>query len=272
MNPRTRSASLPVVAEDKQTPETPENSVLEQAMSEAVEAIEKREKSNSEASQEIDLLADDSESEKETSDEAPKKDASSAVTEALIEAKKELEEALEQTRTQYSELRSKWMRAAADLDNYKKRARREREEAIKFGNEKLIKDMLPVIDDLDRTLEVLASGEAEEQNQGVIEGIRMVQKKFLSQLEKHEVTSFESVGQPFDPAQHEAVHQLHSDDVAAGGVVNEMRRGFYISGRLLRPSLVTVSLGAEAPSDSSENNDEEIAAEAASSESEETRE
>ena len=263
------------MAEENQTPETPENSVLEQAMSEAVEAIEKREKSNSEAGQEIDLLADDSEPSSDESDETPKKDASSAVTEALIEAKKEVEEALEQTRTQYSELRSKWMRAAADLDNYKKRARREREEAIKFGNEKLIKDMLPVIDDLDRTLEVLTTNETQEQNQGVIDGIRMVQKKFLSQLEKHEVTSFESVGQPFDPAQHEAVHQLHSDDVAAGGVVNEMRRGFFISGRLLRPSLVTVSLGAEpAASDASDEqaNDEAEANSDNAAEQEETKE
>jgi len=255
------------VAEENQTPETPDNSVLEQAMSEAVEAIEKREKST-DAEQEIDLLAEESEAKSEETEEAPKKDASSAVTEALIEAKRELEEALEQTRTQYSELRSKWMRAAADLENYKKRARREREEAIKFGNEKLIKDMLPVIDDLDRTLEVLSTSEGQEQSQGVIDGIRMVQKKFLSQLEKHEVTSFESVGQPFDPAQHEAVHQLHSNDVPAGGVVNEMRRGFYISGRLLRPSLVTVSLGAEPSSETSNETPSETSDEEASNEAE----
>ena len=245
------------MSEGKQKQAAEDSSDLEQAMNEAVEAMEKREKSNSEASDDdegIELLGGEEESEGAAEEEA-KPDAASAVTEALIAAKKELEEALEQTRTQYTQLRGKWMRAAADLDNYKKRARREREEAVKFGNEKLIKDILPVIDDIDRTLEVVDASAGEASLQSVIDGIKMVQKKFLTQMEKHDVVSFESMGTAFDPAQHEAVHQTYSDEVAAGGVVTEMRRGFFLSGRLLRPSMVAVSLGSDPSSESASSDD-----------------
>jgi molecular chaperone GrpE len=230
--------------EEKQEAET--DSDIEKAMQDAVQSMENREKPPSDDDDEegIDLLGGE-----ESSSKPEKKDAASAVTESLIAAKKELEDALEQTRTQYKELRAKWMRAAADLDNYKKRAKRERAEAVKFGNERLIKDLLPVFDDLDRTLNVMDAGETEVDAQSLLDGIRMVHKKFLAQLEKHEVVSFESKAKPFDPAQHEAVHQMHSDEIEAGGVLDEMQRGFFLSGRLLRPSLVTVSLGAEQASE-----------------------
>lgn len=230
--------------EEKQEAEP--DSDIEKAMQDAVQSMENREKTPSDDDDEegIDLLGGE-----EASSKPEKKDAASAVTESLIAAKKELEDALEQTRTQYKELRAKWMRAAADLDNYKKRAKRERAEAVKFGNERLIKDLLPVFDDLDRTLNVMDAGETEVDAQSLLDGIRMVHKKFLAQLEKHEVVSFESKGKPFDPAQHEAVHQMHSDEIEAGGVLDEMQRGFFLSGRLLRPSLVTVSLGTEQTSE-----------------------
>ena len=73
---------------------------------------------------------------------------------------------------------------------------------MKFGNEKLIKDILPVIDDIDRTLEVVDADSGETSLKSVIDGIKMVQKKFLAQMEKHDVVSFESKGTAFDPAQH----------------------------------------------------------------------
>ena len=242
------------MSKGKEKRDSDEGTDLEQAMNEAVQAIEKREESNSEAEEDqegVDILGADEDDAQDVQGDS-KTDAASAVTEALIAAKKELEEALEQTRTQYTQLRAKWMRSAADLENYKKRARREREEAVKFGNEKLIKDILPVFDDLDRTLEVVDANAGEGALQSVIDGVTMVQKKFLAQLEKHDVVSFESKGTAFDPAQHEAVNQVFSNDVEAGGVVTDMRRGFFLSGRLLRPSLVTVSLGSEHSSDKPE--------------------
>ncbi len=167
--------------------------------------------------------------------------AGEAVTEALIEAKKELESALQQTQKEAESFREKWLRAAADLENYRKRAQREREDVEKFANEKLLKDLLPVLDDLDRALGMIGPNPPPEVVQ-VVDGMRLVQKKFVASLEKHGVTTFDSVGTSFDPALHEAVQQTHAD-VPPGSVAHELQRGFLISGRLLRPAMVTVSLG-----------------------------
>jgi len=216
---------------------------LEEAMKEAVQAVEKRER---EARGEPEDDGVELEVESSESTAPKKKGASEAVTEALIKAKEELERVLEQTREETKHFREKHLRAAADLENYKKRAAREREEVVKFANERLLKDLLVVIDDLDRTLQVGLQAH-NEAAASILDGVQMVAKKFVAQLEKHGVTTFESIGKPFDPAVHEAVTQVHSDAVPLGGVVNELRRGFTIAGRLLRPAMVTVSLGAEAP-------------------------
>src|SRR5262249_21153114 len=139
-----------------------------------------------------------------------KKSASDAVTESLLKAKKELEEALQQTKDEAKRFHDNWLRAAADLENYKKRAIKDREESEKFGNEKLLRDFLPVIDDLDRVIQ--SSGQVDDpKSKAVIDGVRLVQKKLLDQLERHHVTTFTSEGTPFDPNLHEAVQQIASD-------------------------------------------------------------
>lgn len=179
--------------------------------------------------------------------------AGEAVTEAILKAKKELEEALEQTKKEASSLRDRWMRAAADLENFRRRAAREREDVQKFGIEKLLKDFLPVIDDMDRAISA-GDGQLQAKSQDTLTesapadqllgGMKLVQKKFISTLEKHGVTSFESKGETFNPERHEAVQQAHSDS-PAGAVAEELQRGFLIHDRLLRPALVVVSLGPQ---------------------------
>lgn len=204
-----------------------EDGDLESAMKEAVEAMEAREG--------VEVEVD-----------APGKSASDAVTEALFQAKKELEQVLEQTKKEAEHMRDKWMRAAADLENFKKRAAREREETVKYGNERLLKDFLPVIDDLE--LAVGAAERADDKEKAadqLTDGVKMVLKKFVGQLEKHNVTTFEAVGEPFDPNLHEAVQQMNSD-VEAGKVFQQLQRGFKINERLLRPAMVVVSLGPAA--------------------------
>ncbi len=175
-------------------------------------------------------------------DENAKPSAADAVTEALINAKKELEEVLEQTQKEAASFREKWLRAAADLENYRKRAARERDDVTKFGNEKLLKDFLPIVDDLERTVEVVAQSQKEGDDTQLIDGVRLVLKKFLSQLEKNGVTTFDSVGETFDPAKHEAVQQVNADR-PQGQVDTQLQRGFMINERLLRPAMVVVSLG-----------------------------
>ncbi|MBX2812541.1 MAG: nucleotide exchange factor GrpE [Myxococcales bacterium] len=173
--------------------------------------------------------------------------AEEAVSEAMIQAKNELEEALEQTRKEAAQLKDRWMRAAADLENLRRRAAKEREDVQKFGTERLLKNFLPVMDDLDRAVQVLdghTEAETSATTKQLLGGVQMVQKKFLATLEKHGVTSFDAKGTPFNPERHEAVQQIHSEH-EVGAVASELQRGFLIHDRLLRPALVVVSLGPE---------------------------
>lgn len=220
-------------------------------MAEAIEAVEAEERAD-QAVEDMLEVGDDEEEEEEIvaggdKPPAPPEPGAPAndVTSALLNAKHELEEVLAQTQKEAKNLHEKWIRAAADLENYRKRATRERDDIVKFGNERLLNEFLPVLDDLERTVESVAGAGDDASVESLLEGVRMVVKKFLGNLEKHGVTSFDSAGQPFDPAQHEAVQQLHSDDAPAGTVAEELRRGFLLNGRLLRPAMVAVSLGAE---------------------------
>ena len=184
----------------------------------------------------------------------PKPTADGAVTEAMLQAKHELEDVLAQTQKEAENLREKWLRAAADLENYRKRAAREREDVQKFGNEKLLRDFLPVVDDLERGIEaVMTVEEAKQAKEQMLDGVRLVLKKFLAQLERHGVTTFDTEGEIFDPALHEAVQQVTAE-LAAGRVVSQLQRGFKINERLLRPATVVVSLGpAHGTEDSEES-------------------
>ena len=215
--------------ENKDSDGTLAGTDLETAMKEAEKAVER--------SQDLELSAD-------LPEDRPKT-AQDAVTEAMITAKNELEEVLEQTKKEAANMREKWMRAAADLENFRKRAQKEREDVQRYGNEKLLKDFLPVIDDLERAVDVVGQTEsAQEAKEQLLQGMTLVHKKFLGQLQKSGVESFDALGEPFDPSKHEAVQQLH-DEMEAGRVCQQLQRGFQINERLLRPALVVVSLGPE---------------------------
>lgn len=165
-----------------------------------------------------------------------------AADEAMSQAQGALEEALEQTRKEAQELKEKWLRAAADLENYRKRAAREREDVQKFGNERLLRDFLPIVDDLERGIEAVQTADQETAKDQMLDGVQLVLKKFLAQLERHGVTSFDAEGEVFDPALHEAVQQVPAE-IEPGRVVTQLQRGFKINDRLLRPAIVVVSLG-----------------------------
>jgi molecular chaperone GrpE len=132
------------------------------------------------------------------------------------------------------------LRTAADLENYKKRAAKEREETLKFGNEKLLKDILPAVDNLDRALAAAPEGDK------LTEGVRLVRATLEQALARHGVKGFSAMGQPFDPAQHEALMQVPTADQPPGVVVLEHARGWRLNDRLLRPAMVGVSVAAPA--------------------------
>ena len=128
------------------------------------------------------------------------------------------------------------LRSAAEFDNFKKRALKEKEDTQKFGSERLLKDFLPVMDNLERALEHAEQHDLKQ----VIEGVRLVQKLFESTLAKHGVIGFSAVGKPFDPGFHEALMQQESDQ-PPNTVISEMARGYKLHDRLVRPAAVVVA-------------------------------
>ena len=157
-----------------------------------------------------------------------------------------LREELAVAREEVERFRDRWMRERADLENVKKRADRERGEAVRYGNERLIGDLLPVFDSLERAIQSAEQGAG---GQGLLEGVRLVAKALLDVLTRHGVTRVEAVGHPFDPNQHEAVAHLEDDQHRAGMVTEEHRGGFRLHDRLLRPAMVSVSKGPRGGSD-----------------------
>jgi molecular chaperone GrpE len=132
----------------------------------------------------------------------------------------------------------RFMRQAAELENFKKRMTRERDEAIRFANEVLIKDLLPVVDNLERAL---AHAAGPGSRKPLVEGVEMVLKGFLDVFAKHSVSPVASVGKSFDPSRHEAIAQVESATNEPNTVVAEHQKGYLCRERLLRPALVTVA-------------------------------
>ncbi len=130
----------------------------------------------------------------------------------------------------------KVLRTAADLENLRKRQRRELEDTKHETKTRVLREMLPVADNLERALAV-STGEVD----AVLDGVRLVQRQFLQALERLEVVPIEAEGQPFDPNLHEAISQQESDVHPPGTVMSVLQRGYKASDRLLRPSLVVVA-------------------------------
>jgi molecular chaperone GrpE len=131
----------------------------------------------------------------------------------------------------------KYVRVTAELENYKKRAVREKADAIKYGNESLLRDILPLVDNVDRALEHAGTSDDFE---AFKKGLKMLHEQLLCCLKKHGVEVIDAAGKDFDPNVHEAMLQVVSDQSEAGKVVNEFERGYLLNGRLLRPAKVCV--------------------------------
>jgi molecular chaperone GrpE len=132
----------------------------------------------------------------------------------------------------------RYLRAAADLENHRKRTRRELDDARLEARAKVLKEMLPVVDNLERAMEHAPQGDTAAQP--IIEGVQLVLRQFMTAFERLEVTPIEAMGQPFDPNLHEAISQQESDQ-PAGTIVQVLQRGYRVGDRLLRPALVVVA-------------------------------
>jgi molecular chaperone GrpE len=146
----------------------------------------------------------------------------------------QLEEKTREAEENYTRL----LRLAADMENLKKRQERERAELLQFANDNLVKELLPVVDNLERALEHGRSSQAPE---ALLEGIDRVYQGFLKALDKFGVTPFDSVGQNFDPAFHNAMMQEEAPGVPDCRVLKELQKGYLMHQRLLRPAMVVVA-------------------------------
>ncbi len=135
----------------------------------------------------------------------------------------------------------KYLRSVADLENLRKRQKREVEDAKFETKNKVLKEMLPVVDNLERAIEHAAKGdEVDPALRPILDGVQLVLRQFTTAFERLEVNPIEALGQPFDPNLHEAISQQESDQ-PAGTIVQVLQRGYRAGERLLRPALVVVA-------------------------------
>lgn len=150
--------------------------------------------------------------------------------------------AAEEPEAEIARVRDQLLRTAADFDNFRKRSRKEIIDADRHGREQLLRDLLPVFDNLERAA---AHTETATDVQSLADGIQMVMRQFLDTLSKLGIERIESVGKPFDPAVHEAIQHMESAEYPPGSVMAEVQAGYRLGDKLVRPAMVVV---AKAPS------------------------
>jgi molecular chaperone GrpE len=160
------------------------------------------------------------------------------------DAEKELREAREEV----AALRDRVLRMAAESENFKKRMERERLTGLKYAGETIFREILPVVDNLERAIGqgVVEGAEAEKNLSALLSGVELTLKSLLTTLEKFEVKAVESIGKPFDPQQQEALTMEASETMPANHVMLEYEKGYFYKDRLLRAAKVVVSSGRKA--------------------------
>jgi len=161
----------------------------------------------------------------------------------------ELQEQLTQVQNETEVHKEQYLRTLAEMENLRKRTQRDKEELAKYANESILREILPVIDNLERAVE---HAEQAESNEGLFEGVQMTLTQFSQLLNKFGVEPVEALGQPFDPAYHQAMGQLESAEHPVNTVIQQMQKGYQLNKRLLRPAFVML---AKAPVAESENTD-----------------
>lgn len=156
-------------------------------------------------------------------------EANAKPAEAEVEAKKE-----------ETDFKAKYYYIAAEMDNYRKRMEREKENLVKYGNERVLSDLLQVVDNFERTIDMLKPDQ-DPKMKNVVTGLDMVKKQFIDTLSKHGLTPVDSVGKDFDPNFHEALSQEYKEGARPNEVIKEFQRGYTLNGRLIRAAKVVVA-------------------------------
>lgn len=160
--------------------------------------------------------------------------------------KPDVETKLQEKEKEAKDHYDRYVRLSAEMENFKKRLEKEKKETYKFANENLLKDLLPVLDNLERAME---HGQEGDNFKALLEGVEMTLKGFLAVLEKYGVTRVEALGEEFDPNQHEAVMVQEDAGRPPGVVISQLQKGYRLHNRLVRPAMVVVSKKPEINSD-----------------------
>ena len=153
----------------------------------------------------------------------------------------DLQEALAARVEEHKALNDKYLRLAAEFENYKRLMQRDQRDQIKFGNEQLLKELLPVIDNMERAIKAARENDG---NSALVEGVDLTLKQLAGVLTKFGVQPVETVGLAFDPSTHQAVAHIPSETVPSNHVVDEFQKGYRLHDRILRASMVSVSSGS----------------------------
>lgn len=145
---------------------------------------------------------------------------------------------LEELKRQLEDRQDRLMRALAETENVRRRGQRDREDYVKYANETVLRDLIPVLDNFDRALAAARSG---GESGTVVSGVELIQRELLRVLEKHGLTRYSAAGERFDPTRHEAIARVISSEQAPGTVVHETAAGYLLNGRVLRAAMVAVA-------------------------------
>lgn len=156
---------------------------------------------------------------------------------------------IKETEQQAQDYYDRLLRVSAEFDNYKKRTARELQDVARYANEQLLKDLLSVVDNLERAIASAQDGEADDP---LLKGVHLTYQEMLKFLERQHVTPIKALGEVFDPAYHQAMMQQEVADQPANTVCHEMQKGYLIHDRLLRPAMVVVSKACQTEPESSD--------------------
>jgi molecular chaperone GrpE len=150
------------------------------------------------------------------------------------------EQAIEELKTQLADAEKRVLLAQADLENFRRRTRRDMQDQIRYASLGLMGEILEAVDNLSRAIE---SYESDPNGEGLVDGVKLVAQQISTVLENHGCKKIEAIGQPFDPSLHQALQMQASEDHAPNTVVLDLRPGFQLHDRVIRPSQVFVSTG-----------------------------
>jgi molecular chaperone GrpE len=149
---------------------------------------------------------------------------------------------VDELRRELADKNDRLLRALAEADNTRRRAQRDREDAVRYAAESLVRDVIPVLDNLDRALDAARATAARASDaSGIVDGLELIRREFVKVLERHGVTRYSALGQRFDPNQHEAIARVVSVDKEPDTVVGETAPGYSLRGRVIRPAQVAVA-------------------------------